>query len=69
MIRRATDLVGNALLAATVGGPVRAAIAGAVVLYATGSLLGWWWVSAIAVLGIADAAWCASKLPERWRPW
>lgn len=68
MIRRALDLVGNALLAATVGGPVRAVIAGAVMLYAVGSWLGWWWVAAIAVVGIAEAAWCASKLPARWRP-
>lgn len=68
MTSRALDLVGNALLAATVGGPVRAVLAGAVVLYAVGSWFGWWWVAAIVFAGLAGAAWCASKLPARWRP-
>lgn len=69
MISRALDIGGNALLAATVGGQIRSVLAGDVVLYATGSWLGWLWVALIAALGIADAAGCASKLPARWRPW
>jgi hypothetical protein len=44
-------------------------LAGAAILIAIGVLVSWWVVGAIAVAGIADAAWCAQRLPARWRPW
>jgi hypothetical protein len=55
-------------LAALVRGTAAVAI-GAALLWAIGHWLGWWVVAGIAVGAVADSAWCASRLPARWRPW
>ena len=57
------------LLDLAVGGPIRSVALGAALLYAAGHCLGWWLVAGFAGLAIADAVWCASRMPERWRPW
>lgn len=47
---------------------VTLAIGGAV-LYAIARWLGWLWSAGIVGGAIAEEAWRASRLPERWRPW
>jgi len=52
-------------VAALVGGPVRAVLGGAVILYVLGSWLGWWSVGALLVAALIDLA----RWPRGWRCW
>lgn len=63
------DRIVDRIVAALLGGPVRAVLAGAVLFCGLGHYLGWWVVAAIVAAVLADQAWCASRLPRRWRWW
>lgn len=65
----ATTRIADRVIAALVGGPVRAVLVGALVIAALGSWLGWWWMAVTAGAALAETVWSARRLPARWRPW
>lgn len=63
------DRIADHILAALLGGSVRAVLSGVVLFWAIGHYLGWWVVGAAVAAALADQAWCASRQPRRWRWW
>lgn len=58
------DRIADRVVAALVGGPVRAVLGGAAILIALGGWLGWWSVAVLAGAVVVDmAGW-----PRMWRP-
>lgn len=52
------------VVAALVGGPVRAVVAGAAILVALGWLVGWWSIAVVAGGVLVDVL----RWPPAWRP-